>query len=358
MHYIDDVVSTIVWTHPTLAWVGVVASVIMGIAAWWFVGRYQRYIVTEDSHGLGSTDARDFSKTRAAIRASVSLVVLSGILGIADPERKVLVADVQYTGACVGIGVDASFSMLANERYGSKKTRLTRALEEVEKLTESFPSGDRLSLMAFAGTPEIFSPRWTNDRRVFFTQLHHLNESYVSIYGRTGSDIPSAMGKWFVALPEGDSCQVFLVLFTDGEPEGEESALAQQLVSSLEIFSKLDRRVITFLVAIGDDRESLRIREYDTAGNFSGFAVKEDGSYIFSRPDLTYLSDIAVRFHGKLIYAQHHDENLQYKISSSIAEARKIAAMRTKAVYQSIAPWCAAAFLIALSLLLCALARI
>ncbi|MDP3778613.1 MAG: VWA domain-containing protein [bacterium] len=351
--------STIAWMHPMLAWIALVAGIIVGIGAWWFVGRYRRYAVVESGYGLQAPSARGFFASRFAVPIFVSLTVLFGMLGRADPQRKVLVPDVQYAGACVGIGVDASFSMLAPERYGSKKTRLERALEEIETLTESFPSGDRLSLMAFAGTPEIFSPRWTNDRRVFFTSLRHINESYVALYGRTGSDIPSAIGNWFKALPEGDSCQVFLVLFTDGEPEGEESALAQQMISSLEIFSQSDRRVITFLVAIGEDREPLRIREYDPAGNFTGFAVKEDGSYIFSRPDIAYLSDIAVRFQGKLIYTEAHgDENLQHKISSSIAEARKIAAMRSKAVYQSIAPWCAAAFLVSLSLLLCALTRI
>lgn len=353
-----NAIRSVVWMYPTLAWIGVVVSICTGVGIFWFVVRYRAYASVSDPHDLRAFTKSHILGVSCAIPLFASLVVLFGVLGRADPQYRVLVPDVQYVGACVGIGLDASFSMLAPERYGATQTRLERALKEIESLVESFPSGDRLSLMAFAATPEVFAPRWTNDHHLFFTELRHINESYVAFYGRTGSDISSAIGKWFTVLPQDDSCQVFIVLFTDGEPEGDESALAQQLVSSLELFSKLNRPVSMFVVAIGDDREPLRIREYDSAGQFSGHAVKDDGSYIFTRPEISYLKNIAARFHGKLIFTERRDENLQYKISSSIAEARKIAAMRSKAIYQSIAPWCAAAFLAALALLLSALVRI
>lgn len=362
-HIIDAVdminaIRGVVWIYPTLVWIGIIASICAGAGMFWFVARYRAYASISDRAGNASPAKRTILNARWAVPLLASLAVLFGMLGRADPQRKVLVPDVQHEGACVGIGVDASFSMLAPERYGSKQTRLSRALNEIESLVESFPSGDRLTLMAFAATPEVFAPRWTNDRHIFFTSLRHINESYVAMYGRTGSDIPSAIGKWFTVLPEQDSCEVFIILFTDGEPEGDESALAQQLISSLEAFAQSSRRVITFVVAIGDDIEPLRIKEYNSAGQFIGYAVKDDGSYIFTRPEISYLSDIAAQFHGKLIFAERKDENLRQKISSSIADARKIAAMRSKIIYRSVAPWCAAAFLAALALLLAALVRI
>lgn len=371
MRHIIDAINVInairgvVWIYPTLVWVGIVVSICTGAGMFWFVARYRAYASISDRAGLSGPAKRNILSARCAAPFLASAMILFGMLGRADPQYRVLVPDVQYVGACVGIGVDASFSMLAPERYGSKQTRLNRALDEIEALVESFPSGDRLSLMAFAGTPEgskgtaeVFSPRWTNDRNMFFTQLRHINESYVALYGRTGSDIPSAIGRWFTVLPEKDSCEVFIILFTDGEPEGDTSALAQQMISALEVFSQSSRRAVIFLVAIGDDREPLRIREYDSAGQFSGFAVKDDGSYIFSRPDITYLRDIAARFHGKLIFADRPGQDLRHKVSSSIADARKVAAMRSKIIYRSAAPWCAAAFLAALALLLPALVRV
>lgn len=358
MHYIIDFIGSVVWMNAMLATIGIMLSFVAVIAAWWLVGRYRTFTSLTDPRGSLQESTHHWFGAQWVIALLVGLVFLFGISGRADPQRKVLVPDVQYAGACVGIGIDSSFSMLAPERYGAERTRLERALMEIESLVGSFPPGDRLSLMAFAATAEVFAPQWSSDRHLFFTSLRHINESYVALHGRTGSDIPSAMGKWFTALPEGDSCQVFIILFTDGEPEGDESVLAQKLVSSLELFSQSNRRVITFFVAIGDDVKPLRIREYDSAGQFGGFAVKDDGSYIFTRPGIAYLNDIAVRFHGKLIFTEHQNENLQYKISSSIAEARKIAAMRSKVMHQSIAPWCAAGFLIALICLLPALARI
>ncbi|MEK7082600.1 MAG: vWA domain-containing protein [Patescibacteria group bacterium] len=358
MHFIIDFIIGVVWMDVVWVNIGIALSLALGIVAWWLVGRYRTFTSLTDLGGSPHERTYHWFGARLATALFAGLVLLFGMLGRADPQHKMLVPDVQYAGACVGIGIDSSFSMLALERYGATRTRLERAFVEIESLVGSFPPGDRLSLMAFAATAEVFAPRWSNDRHLFFTSLRHINESYVALYGRTGSDIPSAMGKWFTVLPEGDSCQVFIILFTDGEPEGDESVLAQQLVSSLQLFSQSNRSVITFFVAIGDDTKPLRIREYDSAGQFGGFAVKDDGSYIFTRPDIAYLSDIAVRFHGKLIFTEHGDENLQYKISSSIAEARKIAAMRSKVVYRSVAPWCAAGFLIALICLLPALMRI
>ena len=354
MQIILDAITSVVWTNKTLAWIGVVASVIMGFAAWRFAVRYQAL----HAHASRAPKKRALINARSALPVSAGLLMLCGLLGAADPEYKVVMPDVQYVGACVGISVDASYSTLAPERRGSKKTRLARALGEIETLANSFPTGDRLSLMAFAGAPEVFSPKWTNDRHLFFVQLRHINESYVAVHGRSGSDIASAVGKWFTILPAQDSCQIVLIVFTDGEAEGEEAELAQQLISSLEVFSKSNRRVVTFLVAIGDDREESRIPEYDSAGIFKGFAAKSDGSYIFTRPDIFYLKDIAARFHGKLIFAERRDENLQQKISASIAEARKIAAIRSKITYQSAAPWLGFGFLGALTLLLAALVRL
>ncbi len=355
MQFVTDLTGSLVWAHSTLALIGVASSIVMGIGMWWFAVRYRAHV---SSVRLRESRKPDFFSWTWAVALLAGIVTLCGILAASDPQRKVLVPDVEYTGACIGISVDASFSMLAPERRGAKQTRLGRALAEIKSLAESFPSGDRLNLMAFAGTPEIFSSQWTSDRTLFFTRLHYINESYVSVHGRSGSDIPAAIGKWFSVLPEKDSCTVVIVIFTDGEPEGDENELAKQLVSSLELFSGLKRRVITFLVAVGDDTEPLRIPEYDHAGHFQGFAVKDDGSYIFSRPDIWYLKDIAARFLGKLIFTEKHDENLQQKISSSITEARKIAAISSKVTYRSIAAWFAVGFVVSLALLLGSIIRL
>ena len=357
MYAIIDAIARMIWMNKPLAWIGVIASVIMGFAAWRFAARYQSLSLALHARAPRAPEKRAFG-TRCALSASAGLVILCGLLGAADPEYPVLVPDAQYVGACVGIGVDASYSMLAPERRGSKKTRLLRALEEIKALVSGFPAGDRLSLMAFAGTPEVFSPQWTNDRRLFFLQLGHINEAYVSVHGRSGSNISSAIGKWFTVLPPQDSCQIVLVMFTDGEPEGEEADLAQQLVSSLEMFSKSSRRVAVFLVAIGSDAEPLRIPEYDLAGHFKGFAAKKNGSYIFTRPSIFYLKDMAVRFHGKLVFAERPDENVEQKISSSITDARRIAAIHSKITYRSAAPWFGLGFWGALVLLLAVLARL
>ena len=201
-------------------------------------------------------------------------------------------------------------------------------------------------------------PAWTTDRdRIFFTQLSTVNESYISVYGRTGSDIPSVIGKWYKVFPN-DPCQGFILVFTDGEPEGDAKELDQQLLSSVEIFAAARQPLTTFLIAVGDDREAMRIPEHDNEGNFVGFAAEENGDYIFSRPNIGYLEDIAGRFRAKLIFRYDRGENLMPRVAEAIRDARKVAAVHKKERYESIVPWFAAGFLGSFVLLLWTLPKL
>ena len=116
-------------------------------------------------------------------------------------------------------------------------------------------------------------------------------------------------------------------------------------MASLELFMQSKDRVVIFIIAVGDHREQMRIPEYDAQGNFIGFAANDDGKYIFSKPSLSYLDDMATRFRAKLIFTQDSSETLKEKIASSVAEARSIAAVHKKEVYQSIARPFIAAYL-------------
>lgn len=273
------------------------------------------------------------------------LAVAAGFLAAAGPERKTKVPFNIYEGACHGIALDASFSMKAPVEKRSKETRLGRAVKSIEELVNEFPEGDRLAFMAFAATPHIFPLMWTSDReRIFFPQLRGINESYVAIYGREGSNIPAAIGAWLKALPVQILCQPFIFIFTDGEPEGEKDKLDQSLMDSLTVFSQLKSAISIFIVAVGDHREPLRIPEYDVNGGFAGSAVNAEGKFVFSRPDLGYLEEVASRFRARVVFADK-GEDLKQKVASAVEQVRKVAAVDYKESFVPVAWVCTLLFL-------------
>jgi len=336
--------ANIAWRYPEIIFFAFLAGGIMFFLCILFI-----YLYDESFRPLTLHALRSFYRPPSRWNYWVAAVSLCGMciaggLAMAQPEKKFLVPRIEYEGACVGISLDTSFSMLAPVKRGSQETRLARALQEIEELVRSFPEGDRLALMAFAATAQMFRPAWTTDRnRIFFTQLRSLNASYVMMQGRTGSNLPGAIGAWFGAFPKDAKCQTFALIFTDGEPEGEKQQLDQELISSLEAFAKMSRSVSIFLVAIGDYAEPLRIPEYDSQGRLAGFAVDEKGEFIFSRPNISYLDELAGRFRAKLIFTQR-GENLKEKIAEALGEVRTVAAVKKSEAYESISPRFTAAY--------------
>ncbi|MDP3770062.1 MAG: vWA domain-containing protein [Candidatus Sungbacteria bacterium] len=348
----------IAWMHYGVLVPGIILALAIFLWAIIFLLVYRNAFVSLHTPELSVRYHKPMRGIKWGMPVCASALVGLGVIAIAGPERKSFVPYPEYQGACVGISLDTSFSMEAPEKKGMKNTRLARAKHEIETLVNSFPEGDRLALMAFAGSARVFRPAWTTDReRVFFVQLNSINESYVAMYGRTGSNIPRAIGEWFNAFPKDAPCQRFILVFTDGEPEGDPGELEEQLMASLELFAQSKERVTTFIIAIGNHREQMRIPEYDAQGQFAGFAANDDGQYIFSRPNLAYLDDIATRFRAKLIFTASSGTALQEEIASSVMSARSVAAVHKKEIYQSIArPFILAyicVFLMLMFLMLC-----
>lgn len=323
----------IVWRNPTMLIAGAIISAAL-------IGIWIAYLVILRRIGGGAriaefdSHAYDVRRVMQCIGALAFLTgIIMGFLAAAEPLRKTKVPLNIYEGACHGIALDASFSMAAPVERNSKETRLGLAIRTIEALVEGFPEGDRFTFMVFAGTPHIFRPIWTADReRIFLPKLRSINKSYLAVYGRDGSNIPAAIGAWLKVLRGEIPCQPFIFVFTDGEPEGDEKELDQGLVNSLESFSQLKNKVTIFMVAIGDYREELRIPEYDLNGEFAGFAVNKKGKFVFSKPNLAYLQEIASRFRARLLFADKGDD-LKKKVSSEVEQVRKIAAVEYKESY-------------------------
>lgn len=247
------------------------------------------------------------------------LSVLAGGIVAAGPQEQRTTTVTEYQGACWGFAVDGSLSQRAAVSKGAKITRFEYGRRILEKFVGTLPQGDRLALMIFARKSFVFQPAWTTDRSVFFKQLSSVPLSYLSLMGRGGTNVPGAIGDWQGHFPTDDPCQKFIVVVTDGEPEGEETFLRGSMDASLAELSKAAERPATFIVAVGDSEEY--IPEYDQKGEQVGFEVDDAGKFILTRPDVGYLSLLSERFRATLVYAER-GESLEDKVTEAVVAAR------------------------------------
>jgi len=206
--------------------------------------------------------------------------------------------------------------------------------------------GDKFALMVFARESVFFEPMWTADKSQFLSQVGSVSPSYVDVNGRGGTNIPQALQMLTGAFPVQEKCEMFVILFTDGEPEGDEKDLGQALLDALDDFRREERRPKVFVVAVGNPDTPMRIRKYDASGNLIGFEVNDEGSYILSQPDIRYLRDTSRGFGAQLFYAGRDTEELTRALEEAVEAARTVVVVREREDIVSLAPHLAALFLV------------
>lgn len=264
----------------------------------------------------------------------MSFAVLVGGIASAGPQEQKEVPVIEYQGACWGFAIDGSLSKRAPVSRGSKVTRFEYSRRILEKFVGTLPQGDRLALMIFAQGSFVFQPAWMTDRSIFLKQLSSVPLSYLNMMGRGGTNIPGAIGDWQKHFPTDEPCQKFIVVVTDGEPEGEEDFLKGSLDASLAALSKTEERPATFIVAVGETEEY--IPEYNEKGEHVGYEVDEAGKFIRTRPDLSYLSFLSERFRATLVYADR-GESLGEKVAEAVTASRAKKSEHKRHIYVFIA---------------------
>lgn len=164
--------------------------------------------------------AGSVSHSKRALRFLLMLLALAClIVSLAQPRYGFSWEEAKRKGRDVIIAVDTSRSMLANDLPPNRLARVKLAAQDLIRLL----SGDRVGIVAFAGTAFLQAPLTVDYGAV----LSSLRELDTDIIPRGGTNIAAAIQSAVDAFGKGESDNRCLVIFTDGEEldsDGVESA--------------------------------------------------------------------------------------------------------------------------------------
>ena len=247
-----------------------------------------------------------FSPRRRRLKRSLVLLGV-GLLfvALARPQWGFRWEETTRRGIDILFAVDTSKSMLAQD---VKPDRLTRAKLAVTDLVSQL-EGDRIGLVAFAGTAFLQSPL-TLDYDAFRQSLDALD---TSIIPRGGTNVASAIREAQDAFATGSNNQKILVLITDGED------LEAQGVEAARAAAKDGLKIYT--VGVGSTTGELI--PVPVEGGGTEFAKDESGQLVKSKLDEAALKEIAQATGGTYQPLGQRGEGLEAIYQQSLAPLPK-----------------------------------
>jgi Ca-activated chloride channel homolog len=237
---------------------------------------------------------------RAAIHAgrfgptALSLSAFLGVVALAGPrwgEEKIVA---ESRGLSLVIAVDISRSMLAEDVAPS---RLGRALREARRLVQDL-EGDRLGLVAFAGSSYILSPL-SIDGSALGLYLDALDPDVAS---EGGTGLAGALRQSGELLrTSSDLADRVLVVFTDGEAHDTLSAVVAQA-------ERLHGLGIHLILVAEGGRTPTRIPVRDERRAQLGWQKDDDGTVILTARRDNILGAAADAAQGTLVAAELPDQ--------------------------------------------------
>jgi Ca-activated chloride channel homolog len=206
------------WAAPAYAWLGLLAVPLVALAAW---GEQRRRQETTRLFGADAAGAALLLPGRGARLVRCALLAAAGLLLIiafCGPQWGVVAEERQTKGVDILIALDTSKSMLADDVIPS---RLSAAKEAIALLTARL-SGDRIGLLAFAGSAFLVCPL-TTDYGVFSGAL---SETGVDTIPLGGSSLAAALNEAKRAFSGREGGGKLLIVVSDGEDHGGDYAAA------------------------------------------------------------------------------------------------------------------------------------
>lgn len=204
--------------------------------------------------------------------ALVLAALLFGIVAAAQPRWGSTWQQTKLKGRDILIAIDTSKSMLAQDL---KPNRLQRAKFAAQDLL-SFVQGDRVGVIAFAGTSFLQAPLTADHNAVIST----LNSLDTEVIPEGGSNIAEAISVATDAFGKGEGSHRALIIFSDGE-EFDTDAIksAKDVSETMRIFT----------VGLGSSEGTL-LPDPETPGRF---IRDRDGQFVKSRLDEARLRAVA-----------------------------------------------------------------
>ena len=202
------------FTRPDLLYLLAVLP-LWGLLVWPRAGRGVLY-TRGDPRGQRSR----WSRVRAALILMAPRILRAGalaclVVALAGPERITITEEIQLEGAGIGLVIDLSSSMLA-EDMGDRNSRIAVAREAAIRFARRRPY-DELSLIGFGGEALTRVPP-TTDPELITQGVESLEIQMV----RDGTDISGAVLTAIARLLESEREPRVVVLLTDGAHNGVE----------------------------------------------------------------------------------------------------------------------------------------
>ena len=213
------------------------------------------------------------------------LAFVFGIIAVATPRFGTYYEEVFRSGVDVFILLDVSRSMLAED---VAPNRLERAKTDIQDLLDHV-GGDRVGLIAFAGSPIIKVPL-TTDHGFFLQVLRSVDTNSAP---RGGTAIGDAIRLALRAMPPDADRERAIVLITDGEDHESMPLEAARDAAERQI------RILT--IGLGNPEYGGRIPIRDERGNLT--FLQHDGQEVWTRMDESTLREIARITEGAFVAA-------------------------------------------------------
>ena len=289
------------WAYPE-RWMWMwAAAAVPAFLAWAFRRRARALQRLADASLLPQLAEQVAWRFRALKAGIVTLGVLCLVVALLGPQWGFRWQEVTQRGVDIVIALDVSKSMLAQDLKPSRLERAKLAIQELPPLLK----GDRIGLVAFAGTSFVQCPLTSDYSAVLLT----LDELDTESIPRGGTSIAGAIReslKLFAASAAGSRA---LILITDGEShEGDTGAAAKEAArQGVKVFTVGVGTPEGELVPVADargnhtflkDREGRTVKSRLEEGPLQQIALETGGSYIRATPvsfglDLLYRDRIA-----------------------------------------------------------------
>ena len=249
-----------------------------------------------------------FSKTRQKFKIALLLMAITFsilIVALSGPQWGYKWEKINEKGVDIMIALDCSKSMLAED---VSPNRLERAKREIIDLINLL-QGDRLGLVAFAGTSFIQSPL-TLDYGAVKIFLDDLDTELIPV---PGTAIADAIEKSIKAFDPDDGKSRVIILITDGEDhEGDINKTVSDAVAM---------EVKIFTIGLGSIGGS-PIPLYNARGEQVGFKKDREGNAVLTKLDEETLKQIASAANGEYYRGSNYEDHLD-KIYEELSELDK-----------------------------------
>lgn len=260
----------------------------------WFLTRAQRAKIKQQiGERLIPFLTASISSTRRWWKIALEVLVLVAfVFALARPQSGESKKKVKSEGVEIMLLVDVSRSMLAED---TRPSRLELAKKELSRLLDMM-EGDRVGLIAFAGSAVLLSPL-TTDRPALKMFLESLSPEAVTTQGtefrKALDEAGSALSRGGIEETDQSVVTRVLVVASDGEDNE---------VGAFDAAKELaDKGTRIFTLGFGTEKGS-PIPVRDERGNLRGYKKDKSGKVIVSTTKGTVLKTLAAEGRG----AFHH----------------------------------------------------